>query len=149
MRYIFIVLIALSLLHLGCDEESEKRVIIQTANAPEAIGPYSQAVLIDNTLYLAGQIPIDPDSGKMVNGGIEPQTRQVMKNIQQVLLAAGFKFDDVVQVQIFLTDLDHYSLVNNIYATYFKDEPPARAVVEVKRLPKDSLIEIMVTAKRE
>jgi 2-iminobutanoate/2-iminopropanoate deaminase len=148
VRYILIVLIALGLFQSGCDAESEKRVIIKTDNAPEAIGPYSQAVLIDNTLYLAGQIPLDPDSGKMVNGGIEPQTQQVMKNIQEVLHAAGFAFDDVVQVQIFLTDLNHYSVVNKIYATYFRQEPPARAVVEVKRLPKDSLIEILVTARR-
>ena len=144
-----ILIVAIASLLVGCQQPALERQIISTDKAPAAIGPYSQAILIDNTLYLAGQIPINPDSGKMVSGGIEPQTRQVMNNIQQVLNAAGFKFDDVVQVQIFLTDLNHYAVVNKIYATYFREEPPARAVVEVKRLPKDSLIEILVIAKKE
>jgi 2-iminobutanoate/2-iminopropanoate deaminase len=134
---------------LGCAaqpvEEAEKEVI-STQNAPAVIGPYSQAIRVGNTIYLSGQIAIDPATGKMLQGGIEEQTRQVLDNIQAVLSSAGFTLKDVVQSQVFLSDLNHYGAMNGVYATYFKDQPPARAAVQVARLPLDALVEIMVTA---
>lgn len=122
--------------------------IIATPGAPAAIGPYSQAVLAGNTLYLSGQIPIDPATGKLVEGGIEAETRRVLDNIGAVLEAVGMDFADVVQVQVFLRDLDHYRLVNRIYAEYFQRDFPARAAVQVARLPAGVSIEIMATAVR-
>jgi len=111
--------------------------IIASKGAPAAIGPYSQAVLVNDTLYLSGQIAIDPRTGKLVQEGIEGETRQVLANMKAVLEEAGMQFADVVQAQIFLKDLDHYGLVNKIYSEYFEKAPPARACVEVARLPKD------------
>jgi len=120
--------------------------IIATDAAPAAIGPYSQAVLAGDTLYLSGQIAIDPGTGALVRDGIEKETRRVLDNIGAVLEAAGMNFADVVQVQVFLKDLDHYSKMNAIYAEYFKEDFPARAAVQVARLPRDVSIEIMCTA---
>ncbi len=122
--------------------------IISTPQAPAAIGPYSQAVLAGDTLYLSGQIAIDPATGKLVRGGIERETRQVLDNMGAVLRAAGMDFANVVQVQVFLKDLNHYGVVNDIYSEYFKKNFPARAAVQVARLPKDVSIEIMATARR-
>ena len=124
------------------------RQIISTDKAPAAIGPYSQAVLAGDTLYLAGQIPIDPATGQLIDTDIKTQTHQVFKNIQAVLTAAGFSIADVVQVQVFLKDLNDFGAMNEVYAEYFTADPPARAAVEVSRLPRDSLIEIMATAKK-
>ena len=124
------------------------RQVISTDKAPAAIGPYSQAVLAGDTLYLAGQIPIDPATGQLTEADIKTQTHQVLKNIQAVLAAAGFSMADVVQVQVFLKDLNDFSAMNEVYAEYFTADPPARAAVEVSRLPRDSLIEIMATAKK-
>jgi len=126
-------------------DKSERKVIV-TDQAPAAIGPYSQAILVGNQLYLAGQIPIDPATGKMVEGGIEAQIRQVMQNLKEVLNAAGFSFNEVVKTEVFLTDLNNYNTLNSIYATYFQASPPARFVVQVNRLPKDALLEIAMTA---
>ena len=103
---------------------------------------------MDGTLYLAGQIALDPSSGKLVEGGIEIQTRRVMQNLNAVLDAAGYQFDDVVQTQVFLSNLNHYKAMNSVYATYFEERPPARAVVEVARIPRDALVEIMMVAQR-
>jgi len=125
-----------------------EREIIATDAAPAAIGPYSQAVRIGDTLYCAGQIAIDPRTGKMVEGGLEPETRQVLANIRAVLSAAGFSPADVVQAQVFLADLNDYAAMNSIYAEVFGASPPARAAMQVARLPKDAQIEIMVTAVR-
>ena len=122
--------------------------VITTGSAPAAIGPYSQAVRVGDRLYCAGQIGIDPATGEMVSGGIEAETRQVLRNIGAVLDAAGFRTIDVVQAQVFLVDLDDYATVNSIYAELFGASPPARAAVQVARLPKDARIEIMVTADR-
>ncbi|PHS17152.1 MAG: hypothetical protein COA86_10315 [Kangiella sp.] len=120
--------------------------IIATQNAPKAVGPYSQAVQVGNTLYLAGQIAINPKTSKMNHGSIEEQTVQVLNNIKAVLNEAGFSLNDVVQSQVFLTNLDNYKRMNQVYARYFTNQPPARAAVEVSRLPLDAKIEIMVTA---
>ena len=138
-----------AVLFTACESESNglKKVIV-TDQAPKAIGPYSQAILVDGTLYLAGQIALDPSSGKLVEGGIEVQTRRVMQNLNAVLDAAGYQFDDVVQTQVFLSNLNHYKAMNSVYATYFNERPPARAVVEAARIPRDALVEIMMVAQR-
>lgn len=145
MRNIFTVC-TLSLIILGCATAPAKREVLSTSAAPAAIGPYSQAIRVGSTVYLSGQIAIDPATGKFVEGGIEDQTHQVLRNIRAVLEAAGCSTDDVVQSQVFLADLDDYATMNAIYATYFEEAPPARAAVQVARLPKDALIEILVTA---
>ncbi len=141
----FIIFIATFIL-FGCENHSNEKVVIRTDKAPKAIGPYSQAIKVGNQLYLAGQIAIDPESSQFVEGGIEEQTHQVLKNIQAVLSEAGYNFKDVVQTQIFLLDMNDYATINKIYASYFKEDFPARAVVQVERLPKDALIEIMMVA---
>ena len=136
-------------LFTACESESNGlKKVIATDQAPKAIGPYSQAILVDGTLYLAGQIALDPSSGKLVEGGIEVQTRRVMQNLNAVLDAAGYRFDDVVQTQVFLSNLNHYKAMNSVYATYFDERPPARAVVQAARIPRDALVEIMMVAQR-
>lgn len=120
--------------------------IIQTTEAPAAIGPYSQAVLAGNTLYCSGQIPLDPSTGEMNTGSIQDQTHQVLNNLKAVLTAAGMGMEDVVKVSIFLKDLNDYAAVNEVYASYFTSNPPAREAVEVARLPKDARIEISLIA---
>ena len=133
---------------LSCAQPQIEREVIQTDDAPAAIGPYSQAVRVGNTLYLAGQIGLEPATGQLVAGGIEAQTHQALRNIQAILAAAGFSLADVVQVQAYLADLDDYAAFNAVYATYFGDSPPARAVVEAARIPRDARVEIMATAVR-
>jgi 2-iminobutanoate/2-iminopropanoate deaminase len=138
-----------AVLFTACESESNGlKKVIATNQAPKAIGPYSQAILVDGTLYLAGQIALDPSSGKLVEGGIEVQTHRVMQNLNAVLDAAGYQFDDVVQTQVFLSNLNHYKAMNSVYATYFDERPPARAVVEAARIPRDALVEIMMVAQR-
>ena len=138
-----------AVLFTACESESNRLIkVIATDQAPKAIGPYSQAILVDGTLYLAGQIALDPSSGKLVEGGIEVQTRRVMQNLNAVLDAAGYQFDDVVQTQVFLSNLNHYKAMNSVYATYFNERPPARAVVEAARIPRDALVEIMMVAQQ-
>jgi len=134
---------------IGCanDIDEAKKVIV-TTKAPAAIGSYSQAVYIDDVLYLAGQIALDPATGQLVAGGIEAQTQRVMQNLGAVLEASGFSFDDVVQVQVYLSDLNNYAAMNVVYAKYFEDDPPARAVVEAARIPRDALVEIMMVAQQ-
>jgi 2-iminobutanoate/2-iminopropanoate deaminase len=143
MKYYIIIV---TLILFSCQKQSIEKVVIKTNKAPKAIGPYSQAVKAGSHLYLAGQIAIDPVSGQFVVGGIEEQTQQVLKNIKAVLTEAGYTFADVVQTQIFIIDMNDYSTINKIYAMYFNEAPPARAVVQVGRLPKDALIEIMMVA---
>lgn len=145
MKKILILIIALVGNHAHPAENSKKE-IISTNEAPKAIGPYSQAVRVGNTLYLSGQIAIDPIKGKLVQGGIEEQTHQVLKNIKAVLNASGFTLSDVVQSQVYLSDLNNYGKMNKVYATYFINNPPARAAIQAARLPLDALVEIMVTA---
>ena len=140
----FVILFAVAG-NLSCVSERTKR-FIATDEAPAAIGPYSQAVQVGDTLYLSGQIAIDPATGKLVLGGIEKETRQVLDNMGAVLSKAGMGFSDVVQVQVFLRDIRHYSIVNEIYAEYFTEGFPARAALQVAKLPKDVSVEIMATA---
>ncbi len=139
---------ALSIITLiGCESTPQKKVIA-TNKAPEAIGPYSQAIQVNSTLYLAGQIALDPQTGQLVEGGIEIQTHRVMQNLEAVLNEAGFDFGDVVQTQVYLSDLNHYKPMNAVYAKYFSESPPARAVVEASRIPRDALVEMMMVAQK-
>jgi len=116
--------------------------IISTNEAPAAIGPYSQAVRSGNFLFCSGQIPLDPKSGQIVSGDIAAQTRRVLDNIAAVLRAEGLTFDNVVKTTIFLTDLEDFQTVNEVYGSYFKQAPPARSTVQVSGLPKGAKIEI-------
>lgn len=120
------------------------RQIIHSDDAPMAIGPYSQAVRVDcgKMIFCSGQIPLDPKTGEMVEGDIAAQTRQVMENLKAVLAAAGAGFEHVVRCNIFLADMDDFGVVNEVYGTYFPENPPSRATVQVARLPKDSRVEI-------
>jgi 2-iminobutanoate/2-iminopropanoate deaminase len=122
------------------------RQAVSTPTAPAAIGPYSQAIKTGTLLFLSGQIPIDPATGNLVEGGIEAQTRQVFKNIGEILTAGGASFDAVVSATVYLIDMNDFTTVNEIYATYFSSPAPARATVQVARLPKDCRVEIQVTA---
>jgi 2-iminobutanoate/2-iminopropanoate deaminase len=120
--------------------------IISTADAPAALGPYSQAVRVGSTMYCAGQIPLDPKSGEIVSGGIEVQTRRVLDNITAVLKAEGMTFANIVKTTIFLMDLGDFQKMNEIYGSYFTQAPPARSTVQVAGLPKGARIEIEVIA---
>lgn len=120
--------------------------IIHTNNAPAPIGPYSQAVRAGNMLYISGQIAIDPETNTLVNGNIEDETKQVMKNIEALLSASGFSFSEIVKTTIFLSDMEHFVLVNGIYGSYFHSDFPARETVAVLGLPKNVNVEISVTA---
>ena len=120
--------------------------IIQTDQAPTAIGPYSQAVKTGNLLFVSGQIPLDYETGIVVTGGIEAETHRVMKNISAILEAAGYSFNQIVKTSIFLKSMDDFAKVNEVYASYFTAEFPARETVEVSRLPKNVNVEISVIA---
>lgn len=120
--------------------------IILTDKAPAPIGPYSQAVLINNTLYCSGQIPLDPKTGAMMQGSIKEETEQVMHNIAAILNAAGMNWDHVVKASIFITDMNNFAAINEVYGTYFSHEPPARETVQVSKLPKGANVEISVIA---
>ncbi|SHE85719.1 endoribonuclease L-PSP [Thermoanaerobacter uzonensis DSM 18761] len=124
------------------------KTIINTDAAPKAIGPYSQAVMIDSFLYASGQIAIDPATGEFVEGGIEAQTERVLENIKAILKAAGMDLNNVIKTTVFVTNIGDFAKINEIYGRYFKDNPPARSLVEVKSLPKGALIEIEVVAHR-
>ena len=119
--------------------------VIQTSNAPAAIGPYSQALIHGNMLYASGQIPINPENGQVVEGDIKVQTLQVMKNISAILEAAGISFTDVIKTTCFIKDMNDFAAFNEIYAEYFTGKP-ARSCVEVARLPKDVLCEVEIIA---
>ena len=120
--------------------------VVYSSHAPEPIGPYSQAVLAGDTLFVSGQIAIQRSSGNLITGNIEDEATQVMINLNEVLKAAGFTFSDVVKCSIFLKDMNNFPKVNEIYAQYFTGNPPARETVEVSRLPKDVNIEISCIA---
>ena len=120
--------------------------VINTKNAPKVIGPYSQAILSGNTLYCSGQIAINPDTGNLVIENITAETNQIMKNILAVLNAADMNFQNVVKCSIFMIDMNNYSVVNQVYAKYFSENPPAREAVQVSVLPKNVNVEISVIA---
>ena len=120
--------------------------VITTPEAPQAIGPYSQAILSGNTLYCSGQIAINPENGELVMDNITEETHQVMKNISEVLKAANMDFKNVVKCSIFMNEMNQYSEINEVYSSYFSDNPPAREAVEVSVLPKNVNVEISVIA---
>lgn len=120
--------------------------IIQTKHAPAAIGPYSQAVKSGNLLFVSGQIPINPETGSIVNTGIEAETHQVMKNISAILHAAECSFKDIIKTSIFIKNMDDFAKINEVYASFFEGDFPARETVEVARLPKNVNVEISVIA---
>ena len=122
------------------------RQVISTEAAPKAIGPYSQAIVHNGIAYLSGQIPLDPATGQLVEGGIEEQTVRVLENLGAVLTACGSSYDQVLKTTIFVKDLGNFAKVNEIYARYFTVDPPARATVEAARLPRDVQVEIEAIA---
>jgi len=122
------------------------KTIIETKNSPAPIGPYNQAVLANGTLYMSGQIAMHPESGELIMDSIESETEQVMKNMEGVLLKAGMTLDDVVKCSIFITEMDNFSRVNEVYGKFFTSDFPARETVQVSRLPKDVNVEISATA---
>ena len=122
------------------------RKIIHTEKAPKAIGPYSQAIATESMVYTAGQVGIDPSTGELVSANVEDQTRQVLKNLQNVLDAAGSSLANVVKTTVFLKDMNDFAKMNNIYAEAFGENPPARSTVAVAGLPKGALVEIEVVA---
>jgi 2-iminobutanoate/2-iminopropanoate deaminase len=116
--------------------------IISTDKAPAAIGPYSQAVRFGNLLFVSGQIPLDPQSGEIVEGDIEAQTRQVMENLKAIIESTGMNLQNVLKCSCFLSSMDHFVKFNSVYDEYFNESLPARETVEVGRLPKDVLVEV-------
>ena len=122
------------------------REIIKTERAPEAIGPYSQAVVAGGLVFASGQIPIDPATGQFVPGGVAEQTEQVLRNLSMVLEAAGSGLGRVVKTTVFLADMGDFAAMNEVYGRYFEREPPARATVEAARLPRDARVEIEAIA---
>ena len=123
------------------------RRAISTAGAPAAVGPYSQGIVADGLLFSAGQIGLDPSSGTIVEGGIEPEAERVMANLTAVLDAAGCGWDDVVKATIFLADVNDFAAVNAIYGRFVSDPPPARSTIGVAALPKGARVEIEVVAR--
>lgn len=124
------------------------REIVATETAPQAIGPYSQAIQIGEFVFTSGQIPIDPQTGVFVEGGIAEQTEQVLRNLAEVLRAAGTSLESVVKTTVFLADMDDFAAMNEVYGRYFSNEPPARSTVQAARLPRDARVEIDAIAIR-
>jgi len=121
--------------------------IVYTKNAPDPVGPYSQAILTNNTLFISGQVALDPNNGDMINSSIEEETIQVMNNLKAILNEVGFDFSNVIKSTIYLSDMDNFSKVNEVYGSFFnKDYVPSRVTVEVSRLPKDANVEIDMIA---
>jgi 2-iminobutanoate/2-iminopropanoate deaminase len=147
MKYLGLTFVAAAALALAGCAAGTGRTAVSSPNAPEAIGPYSQAVKAGGFLFLSGQIAIDPKTGRLAAAaGVEEQTRQVMDNLKAVLGADGLAFDDVVATTIYVKDLSDFAKVNDVYGSYFKSAPPARATVEVGRLPRDAKVEISAIA---
>lgn len=122
--------------------------IIHTPKAPEAIGPYSQAIEANGMLFISGQVPIDPETGKVVDGGITEQTEQVMKNIGAILEEAGYGFTDVIKSTCLMSDMSNFKAMNEVYGKYYPENPPARAAFAVKELPLGVMIEIETIASK-
>lgn len=145
-RFTFLALV-LALGVVGCASGPTKEAV-STKEAPDAIGPYSQGVKVGNLLFLAGQAAIDPKTNQMISGSIEEQTKQVLENLNAVLKASGMSMENVVNTTVYLKDLNDFGKMNAVYGTYFKDKPPARATVQVARIPRDALVEISAIASK-
>jgi 2-iminobutanoate/2-iminopropanoate deaminase len=144
MKKCLTLLFALALMtSLSFTQESK---VVATKDAPQAIGPYSQAIKAGGFVFTAGQIPIDPATGKLVEGDVKAQTERVLKNLSAVLAAAGSSMDRVVKTTVFLKNMSDFPAMNEVYGQFFKNEPPSRSTVQVAALPKDALIEIDVVA---
>ena len=150
IRYMLILVMAAGFAACGSSNASETttKKVIFTPDAPKPAGPYSQGILFGATLYCAGQIGIDPNTGELVEGGTGAETDQVIRNLGAVLQAANMSYEDVVMATVFLKDLDDYSTVNEVYARYFDNDPPARQAVEVSRIPGDANVEISAIAMK-
>jgi|TARA_B100000497_G_scaffold59758_1_gene67947 2-iminobutanoate/2-iminopropanoate deaminase len=143
------LLILICLISFNNYSQSNMKKVINSKNAPEPVGPYNQAILIDGTLYLSGQIALDPKSMKMDNSSIESETIRVLNNIEAVLKEASYDFSDIIKTTIFLTNMEDFNVVNEIYGKRFEKEfAPARETVEVSGLPKNAKIEISIIAKK-
>lgn len=127
----------------------DMKKVISTPKAPAAIGPYSQAIQVGNLIYTSGQIPIDPATGQLVEGGIKEQTSQSLNNIQAILQEAGLTMASVVKTTVFMADMADFAEMNSVYAEFFTEPYPARSAVAVKTLPKNALVEIEVVAEKE
>lgn len=125
------------------------RDVIRTAGAPQAIGPYSQAIGVDQLVFVSGQIPLDPATGELVADDISVQTRRVLQNVQAVLEAAGSSLAQVIKTTVFLTDIGDFAAMNTVYAEFFAQDPPARSAVQVAALPRGASVEIEVVALRQ
>lgn len=123
--------------------------VISTDKAPAAVGPYSQAIKAGNFLFCSGQIPVDPSTGQFVEGGVEQQAEQVLRNVKAVLEGAGYSLSDVIKATVFAVNMADFAAVNGAYARFFEKEPPARSFVEVGALPKGALVEVEVVAWKE
>ncbi|MFO8098717.1 MAG: Rid family detoxifying hydrolase [Salinibacter sp.] len=127
---------------------STSRSTVTTPLAPAAIGPYSQGILVGDRLYVSGQIAIDPETGSMVDGSVEAETERVLDNIGAVLQAASMSFENVVRCEVYMADIDDYGQINEVYARYFNEQPPARQALEVSELPRGARVEISCIAMR-
>jgi 2-iminobutanoate/2-iminopropanoate deaminase len=143
VRVLFVLSVLLVL--SGCATSPQRRTIA-TENAPKALAVYSQGVQVGDALYLAGQIGLDPATRKLVEGGVQAETRRAIENCRAILEAAGYSLKDVVQVQVFLVSIDDYQAMNQVYATFFQESPPARAALAVAALPGGAQVEILMTA---
>ena len=123
-----------------------QKVVYQTNKAPKPIGPYSQALQIGETLYISGQIGLDPESGELQNNDLETETRQMMANVKAILSEAGMNLENVIKCTIYLDNMDEFSKINQIYGEYFRERPPAREAIEISKLPKGANVEISVIA---
>lgn len=145
MRLGILAVLVFGLAVSGNAQSSGKRAV-ESPDAPKAIGPYSQAIIANGLIFTAGQVGADPKTGTLVEGGIEAQTEQVLRNIEAVLKASGSSLDDVVKTTVFLADLNDFAKMNEVYAKRFKTPFPARSTVQVARLPRDAKIEIEAIA---
>ncbi len=138
--------LAVSVLLVGCAPAVVQRRVISTPNAPAAIAAYSQGIQVGETLWVAGQIGLDPATRELVPGGIREETRRALENSKAILEAAGFSLKDVVQVQVLLADINDYQAMNEVYVTYFPESPPARAAFAVAGIPRGARVEVVMTA---
>lgn len=122
------------------------KTVIHTDQAPGAVGPYSQAIVANGMVFTAGQVPLVPGTKSLIQGGIQEQTRQALQNVKAVLEAAGTNLNNVIKTTVFLSDMNNFAAMNEVYATFFPDNPPARSAVQVARLPLDALVEIETIA---
>jgi len=134
--------------HSSMASSSTSRSTVTTPLAPAAIGPYSQGILVGDRLYVSGQIAIDPETGSMIDGPVEAETERVLDNVGAVLKAASMTFENVVRCEVYMADIDDYAQVNEVYARYFNEQPPARQALEVSALPRDARVEISCIAVR-